>query len=98
MKKGDEDENKTPDLPSEKEKTRGIIVYPLPEEEFEYSASLRGPHMALLIASIIEWTKDLDRNKLYGSTSEEIREKIKELCDEYYVTDIIRRIEFTEKA
>ena len=35
MKKGDEDENKTPDLPSEKEKTRGVIVYPLPEEEFE---------------------------------------------------------------
>jgi len=86
------------DLPANKEETRGIIVYPLPEEEFEYSASLRGPHMALLIASIIEWTKELDRKELYGSTSEEIREKIKELCEEYYVTDIIRRIEFTEKA
>ncbi len=85
-------------LPVEKEKSRGVIVYPLPEEEFEYSASLRGPHMALLIASIIEWTKELDRKELYGSTSEEIREKIKELCEEYYVTDIIRRIEFTEKA
>lgn len=85
-------------LPVEKEKSRGVIVYPLPEEEFEYSASLRGPHMALLIASIIEWTKELDRKELYGSTSEEIREKIKELCEEYYVTDIIRRIEFAEKA
>lgn len=93
-----EEGSKKSDLPVEKEKSRGVIVYPLPEEEFEYSASLRGPHMALLIASIIEWTKDLDRDKLYGSTSEEIREKIKELCDEYYVTDIIRRIEFTEKS
>lgn len=74
------------------EETRGLIVYPLPEEEFEYLCSLHGPNFALLVAQLIEWTKELDKQELHGATSADIREKIDELLDEHYLSDIIRRL------
>jgi len=74
------------------EETRGLIVYPLPEEEFEYLCSVHGPHLVLVIAEILEWTKDLDKKGLHGATSEDIREKINGLLDEHFLKDLISRL------
>ena len=79
------------------EETRGLIVYPLPEEEFEYLCSVHGPHLVLVIAELLEWTKELDDEGLHGATSDDIREKIEELLDENYLKDLIRRLYSTEK-
>lgn len=74
------------------EETRGLIVFPLPEEEYEYLCSLHGPHFVLLVAELLEWTKELEEKGLHGATSSDIREKINELLDEHYLGDIIRRL------
>ncbi len=74
------------------EETRGLIVFPLPEEEFEYLCSVHGPHFVLVIAEFIEWTKKLDEQDLHGATSSDMRDKIQELLDEHYLGDIIRRL------
>jgi len=79
------------------EETRGLIVYPLPEEEFEYLCSVHGPHLVLVIAELLEWTKELDDEGLHGATSDDIREKIEDLLDENYLKDLIRRLYSTEK-
>tara|TARA_R100000329_G_C7521604_1_gene183905 strand:- start:240 stop:506 length:267 start_codon:yes stop_codon:yes gene_type:complete len=79
------------------EETRGLIVYPLPEEEFEYLCSVHGPHLVLVIAELLEWTKDLEEEGLHGATSEDIREKINGLLDEHYLKDLVRRLYSTEK-
>lgn len=78
------------------DETRGLIIYPLPEEEFEYLCSLHGPYAVIVIAELIEWTKALDKEELFGATSEDIRDKIKGLLDEYYLADIIRRLYIKE--
>jgi hypothetical protein len=78
------------------EETRGLIVYPLPEEEFEYLCSVHGPHLVLVIAELLEWTKDLDKEGLHGATSADIREKIEDLLDENYLKDLIRRLYSTK--
>ena len=74
------------------EETRGLIVYPLPEEEFEYLCSVHGPHLVLVIAELLEWTKDLEKEGLHGATSEDIREKINSLLDEHYLGDLVKRL------
>ena len=74
------------------EETRGLIVYPLPEEEFEYLCSVHGPHLILVIAEMLEWTKDLDKKGLHGATSEDIREKVNSLLDEHFLKDLISRL------
>ncbi len=79
------------------EETRGLIVYPLPEEEFEYLCSVNGPYLVLAIAELLEWTKDLDKEGLHGATSSDIREKIDSLLDKHYLKDLVRRLYFTEK-
>ena len=74
------------------EETRGLIVFPLPEEEFEYLCSVHGPHFVLVIAELLEWTKELEEQGLHGATSLDMREKIQGLLDEHYLGDIIRRL------
>jgi hypothetical protein len=77
--------------------TRGLIVFPLPEEEFEYLCSLHGPYAFFLIAELLEWTKDLDKEKLFGATTEDMREKINSLLEEYYLTDLVKRLYIKEE-
>ena len=74
------------------EETRGLIVFPLPEEEFEYLCSVHGPHFVLVVAELIEWTKDLEDEGLHGATSIDMREKIHELLDEHFLGDSIKRL------
>ena len=79
------------------EETRGLIVYPLPEEEFEYLCSVHGPHLVLVLAELLEWTKELETAGLHGATSEDIRDKINGLLDEHYLRDLVKRLYSTEK-
>ena len=74
------------------EETRGLIVYPLPEEEFEYLCSVQGPRLVLAIAEFLDWTVELDNKKLHGATSEDMREKINSLLDAHCLKDLIRRL------
>jgi|TARA_Y100000817_G_C16825862_1_gene531180 hypothetical protein len=76
------------------EETRGLIVFPLPDEEYEYLCSLHGPYFVLVVAQLIEWTKELEEKDLHGATSGEIRDKINELLDENFLGDIVRRLYF----
>tara|TARA_R110000751_G_scaffold1232_2_gene4720 strand:- start:194 stop:460 length:267 start_codon:yes stop_codon:yes gene_type:complete len=79
------------------EETRGLIVYPLPDEEYEYLCSLHGPSFVLAIAELIEWTKELDEQGLHGATSGDIRDKINNLLEENFLGDIVRRLYSTNK-
>ena len=79
------------------EETRGLIVYPLPEEEFEYLCSVHGPHLLLVVAELLEWTKALDKEEVFGATSDDIRAKIKELLDEHYLNDLLKRLYSSEE-
>jgi hypothetical protein len=79
------------------DETKGLIVYPLPEEEFEYLCSLHGPYLVMVIAELLEWTKVLDKEGLFGATTDDIRERIDLLLDEYYLRDIVRRLEIKEE-
>ena len=79
------------------EETRGLIVFPLPDEEYEYLCSLHGPSFVLVIAELIEWTKDLDKQDLHGATSGDIRDKIQDLLDENFLGDILRRLYSTNQ-
>lgn len=74
------------------EETRGLIIYPLPEEEFEYLCSVHGPHLLLIVAELLEWTKELEKEGLHGATSTDIREKINGLLDEHYLVDLLKRL------
>ena len=79
------------------EETRGLIVYPLPEEEFEYLCSVHGPNLILVIAELLEWTKELDNKELFGATSMDIRDKINGLLEDHYVKDLVRRLYSTSE-
>lgn len=77
--------------------TKGLIIFPLPEEEFEYLCSLHGPYAFFVIAEILEWTKELDKEKLYGATTNDIRDKINTLISDYYLTDLVKRLYIKEE-
>jgi hypothetical protein len=77
--------------------TKGLIIFPLPEEEFEYLCSLHGPYAFFVIAEILEWTKELDKEKLYGATTSDIRDKINTLISDYYLTDLVKRLYIKEE-
>ena len=79
------------------EETRGLIVYPLPEEEFEYLCSVHGPHLVLVIAELLEWTQKLDKDKIHGATSSDIRDQINALLEEHHLGDLIRRLYSTDQ-
>ena len=79
------------------EETRGLIVYPLPEEEFEYLCSVHGPHLVLVIAQLLEWTEELDKEKLFGATTSDIRDQINSLLEEHHLGDLLRRLYSTKQ-